>query len=479
MAATTIQGDLEAVQQFLAAQLPTLGAAGSTVLENQHANFMARIGKVVCFTAEHATALTTAVNLGPWTDTQKAALCNAVVAKLSTQVDGGNQTLGRRSNQEMQTFFNYLTEEDKAAIQDEAAPFGAKLQHACQRAFLIGLEIPTEHSIKHIVAVVCFLGARHLENDHEGLFNMVTEYKRWMKSFKVKHIHPSAEFITQYPPSPSGLPDTIYKHAYKSSQPCMFDETLIGHIRLIESRVPLRRSNQFVRPFQAGQAHVPVAAGLQHGGHNAQANMFMNMFGNYMMGQMGLAVNNSNPCNIRLLAPTPPRQVMPAAIADASKESPPTPVTEAIVAAPKQHVPGPTDNPIPPQSTTAMQQMTAFVNAVNNRNAAHDEQEDVETSSEKAPPTKPRKNGKNEKATGGPKNGKKEKATGGPKCKSKPVKKKDCKAATSSSGSKKWHVTVQGLVTKSVWQNSKKGCGKCRYTPHCTPSCWALRGVHF
>jgi hypothetical protein len=162
---------------------------------------------------------------------------------------------------------------------------------------------------------------------------------------------------------------------------------------------------------------------------------------------------------------------MPAAIADASKESPPTPVTEAIVAAPQHHVPGPIDNPIPPpaKSTTATQQMTAFVNAVNNRKA--DEQDDVETSSEKAPPKKPRKNSKKEEATGGPKNGKKEKATGGPKCKSKPVKKKDCKAATSSSGSKKWHVTVQGLVTKSVWQNSKKGCGKCRYTPHCDPSC--------
>ena len=468
MAAASIQTDLEAVQQFLVSQLPTLGTAASTVIENQHSSFMARIGKVVCLDAEHATSLTTAINLGPWTDTQKVALCNAVVSKLSTQVDGGNQTPGRRSNQEMQSFFNYLTEEDKASIQDEAVPFGAKLQHACQRAFLIGLDIPSEHSIKHIVAVVCFLGARHLENDHEGLFNMVTEYKRWMKSFKAKHSHPAAEFIAQYPPLPSGLPDTIYKHAYKSSQPCMFDESLIGHIRLIEARVPLRRSNQFVRTSHAGQVHAPVAAGLQHVGNNAQANMLVNMLGNYMMGQMGLAANypnGSNPCNIRLLAPTPPRQVMPAAIADASKESPPTPATEAIVVAPPLSAPVDKSLVPPATTTTAMQQMQAFVSAVNSRKA--DERDDEEETPAAEKKKKPSKNDKPMKTQGRAKR------------ESQPVKKKNCKAATSSSASKKWHATVQGLVTKSVWQNSKKGCGKCRYKPHCTPSCWASRGVHF
>ena len=457
MDAAAVRTDLEHVQTFLIAQSAVLGPSAAQVINGQHCSFMNRLGRLVSLPADLASQLTSTVQSGPWNEDQKVQLCSAIASKLTTHSNGrATGTNIRRSNQEIRTFYHYLSVEDKSVIDDPAATTSTKVGVACQRSLTIGLDIPSESSMKHIVAVVCGLGVKNFEADHEGLYGLVAEYKRWMKSFRSKGLTPpNCEFVSHYPASPKDLPSSIYTHAYKSAVPWTCCDAMIAEINVIESRVPLRKSSKLVKPSPV----VIQNQSMQFAPPWMQA--LSQMFGGYPNHQ------NQPPLNIQYLSPSSTSAT--AALALPGPPAIPTqPVAPAIIAPPADAVHQPVSQTASP--TLALQdippvgvkdQIEAFMDAHNERKDARDERKNELDA--KTPVKKGRK--PNDKST-----------------EKKPIK-PSTKVNTPQAANKKvahksWHSTVQKAVGKQAWLKAASGCGKCRYKPFCTPSCWRGRGVN-
>jgi hypothetical protein len=466
MDASSLQSDLQHVQDYLAAQAVVLGPSAAQVMHSQHHSFMSRISRLASLTAESASSLTVIVQAGPWNPEQKVQLCSALAMKLTAPT--GSRTPGsssRRANQEMRTFYHYLTAEDKALIEDTTTTTSAKISAACQRSLMIGLDIPSETSMKHIVAVVCGLGIKSFESDHEGLFGLLTELKGWMKTCRTKGLTPpSCEFISHYPASPKELPPSIFNHAYKEAQPCSCSDAVIADITAIEARVPLRRSSKLVKPNPAAiQAHTAAPPPWMM---QAMAQMYFNSH-----------QQQQQPCPIQFLAPRQPAlqalhvpPSLPALPAPPPQQHEPTPPTAAVPTHTSQSTHLALADIAGAGNLSVQEQIDAFVDAKNERSTTRENDKDAENG------VTPEKKQKANKASRTPaKNNKPKKHVGNKK------KHVDNKKSTSSAANKKgstgWHDTVQAAVSKQAWLKARGGCGKCRYKPFCTPSCWRLRGV--
>lgn len=458
MDASSIAADLQHVQKFLMDQAAVLGHSGKQVTQGQHFSFMSRISRLSHLNAESASLLTGTVQAGPWDADQKSQLCSAIAMKLTTHADSRTPgSTSRRANQEIRTFYNYLTSDDKAVIEDAASTASSKLSAVCQRALMLGLDIPSETSMRHVVAVVCGLGYTNADTDPEALFGFVAEFKRWMKIWKPKALAPpSAEFMAQYPESPKQLPPSIYSHAYKHGEPWVCSDAMISAITVIESRVPLRRSSKLVRPNPLPTPSQAIPEGLMH---------VMQQIYSRGMPQWP----QQQQCQIQFLAPRQHSSSVLPALPPAPEPLPhtvshvplPMPLPDQTASTPQtiepenEKMPAPTDEQ---PSLDVKGQMEAFLDAhaqrTEIRNLEKKRLEDATATSEQATPKK--------------------KPTKGVKGSSK----KASPTAVAKKARKPWHVTVEKAVGKQRWLASKNGCGKCRYAPFCTPSCWRLRGVN-
>jgi hypothetical protein len=485
MAAAAVCTDLEHVQQFLMAQAAVLGPSVVQVTHSQHTSFMNRLGRLVSLSAESASQLTATVQSGPWTEDQKIQLCSAIAGKLTTDSNGrGQGTNVRRSNQEVRTFYNYLSLDDKSIIEDPAATTSTKIGVVCQRSLTIGLDIPSESSMKHIIAVVCGLGVKNFESDHEGLYGLVSEYKRWLKSFRTKGLTPpNCEFISHYPASPKDLPPAIYNHAYKSVEPWTCSDSVIAEINAIECRVPLRRSSKLVKPSPAVMQTPSMA--LPPPWMQAMCQMYLGGYPNQNHQQ------HQQKLNIQYLAPS-------SSSSSAALALPLPPAIPAQPVAAATSLPIPSDPPQQPGSQTATptlalqdtptagvgvkEQMDAFMAAHTERREARDEKKNEEVPSDKKKSGKGLKNNKSPPSKDKTPLKKAKPISHTPPKKCKPASKAGNKQSSSTASKqvshKTWHSTVQKAVGEKAWLKAASGCAKCRNKPFCTPSCWRGRGVN-
>jgi hypothetical protein len=467
MAASQFHADLTHVQTFMASQAATLGDTADKVMAAQFRSFMNRLDKMQPLTPEDASNINAAVCSGPWTQEQRGQMCSKVALKLVTAET--SQTHSRRSCQEIRTFGSYLTSDEKSIIQDPASSTASKISAVCQRCYLIGLDIPSETSIRHIVSVVCALSSTQTDNDHEFLYSVVMEFKRWMKSLKNKtSTPPCGTFISQYPASPNDLPQTIIDHAYKSARPCDPDD-IAANVNVIESRVPLRRSSKHVR------AVVPATAS----GHQMPSPTQVLQMVSSLFGAVGLNVpqpacriqylNQSNPIPPPTHSSTP---ALPAMLTHAgmSTQDPPSlsmdntnttasPAPLAIADVHRADVP----------QMKVKDQMDAFMTAhQERRDAGAQHVGDIPVAT--TPPAK-------KKPAASAKSNAKSNTKGARAKPCKPKASPKSKASNVKAKSKSWHSTVQNQISKEQWKQAVGGCGKCRYSPFCTPSCWRSRGV--
>jgi hypothetical protein len=475
MDACGIQTDLEHIQRFLLAQTAVLGPSVVQVTQSQHSSFMTRIGRLVSLPAEQAGQLTATVQAGPWTEDQKVQLCSAIAMKLTTHSNAkATGTSVRRSNQEIRTFYNYLSIDDKSVLEDPAATTSTKIGLACQRSLTIGLDIPSESSMKHIVAVVCGLGIKNFESDHEGLYGLVAEYKRFMKSFRTKAIAPpNCEFVSHYPATPKDLPPAIYTHAYKSAEPWTCCDAVIAEINAIELRVPLRRSSKLVKPSPAvtQSQSMPIAPPWMQA-------MCQMVLGGCQQQQQQLNIQYLAPSRSAASPVLPNSSAVLHALAS-TPSSPELPIMPSIASpqsvAPQQSVDQKGDGLLalqdkPPTELSTKAQMDAFVAAHTERGAAREESKTKSTGS--ATPIKKGHNAKAKTTATKPVTPPKTKKS------SKTANKKSSSAASAQVTPKPWHSIVQQAVGKQQWLKRANGCGKCRAKPFCTPSCWRGRGVN-
>jgi hypothetical protein len=107
--------DVESIHGFLCAQ--ALVTNVSAAQQSQCESICRRILNLQSMDTAGATALTQAVQLGPWTLEQKQVIASHIQARLSS----GEPTTSGRSRKKLQTissFENYLTEKDVQELKD-------------------------------------------------------------------------------------------------------------------------------------------------------------------------------------------------------------------------------------------------------------------------------------------------------------------------------------------------------------------------
>lgn len=174
----------------------------------------------------------------------------------------------------------------------------SKIHVAVERCVAIGLDLPTEPTSGHIVAVVLSIAQANV--DPRASFGFVLDFKKRLKlAFK----HGQGETsITDYPADPKHLPESRRVHAYGSEMP-----NPDANLQLPHSSIPLRRSSTTVRSTAATSLALPAAPD--------QTSMLGMMMMNFMQSHMS---PNPNPINLQLLRPPSRKQLELPAGATAS-----------------------------------------------------------------------------------------------------------------------------------------------------------------
>ena len=159
--------DLTHMQEFIVSMISMNAPAGAISLTQgtQSSFFINRIRKMSDLSPMDAAALTTLAQAGPWSPEEKLQLVDAIASVLAGAAasSNGHRAVTRRQNQEMQHFNCYLTKSDIQVLVDVNTHVCTKLDVIVKRCLRIGLDIPSELTIQHMVAVLCGLAyASHM-----------------------------------------------------------------------------------------------------------------------------------------------------------------------------------------------------------------------------------------------------------------------------------------------------------------------------
>lgn len=130
-----------------------------------------------------------------------------------------------------------------------------KVDTAVHRCALIGLDLPTEPTVGHIVSVIVSLAQCSLEAVQ--MHSLVVEFKKKLKAKCKLHGFSGEHGLVEFPASPHGLPKSRWDSAYGDTKPTEFWQT---HTLSMQSQpVPLRSTASSLKtvPTMSHTVHHP------------------------------------------------------------------------------------------------------------------------------------------------------------------------------------------------------------------------------
>lgn len=216
--------------------------------------------------------LSTLVAAGPWSNSQKEMLGNVlgtVAARLTKSENPSGKTFrGRRPSQQLKAFSGYLTDGDLASLSSDAHN-AIKVKTLVNRCYKMGLHLPSEPTIQHIVSTGITLGITGSSSEQKLL--LLKEFKAQLRSM-VQHQPAPPVFLVEFPKNPNELPEDLFKMSYGEEKPAVTQGELQVSAGVGCFDVPCRKTNKLVRK----------TSGLDVG-VSPEATNTMNMFGAMMM----------------------------------------------------------------------------------------------------------------------------------------------------------------------------------------------------
>ena len=217
--------------------------------------------------------LSSLIAAGPWNNSQKEKLGNVlgnVAARLTkSENPTGSAFRGRRPSQHLKAFSGFLTPSDLASLRSDAHN-NIKIGTLVKRCYSVGLHLPSEPTMQHIISTGLSLGMTGASGEQKHL--LLKEFKAQLRNM-VKHRSAPPVFLVEFPKDPKELPEDLFKMAYDEEKPVAPDEQ---HVMVCSGLgaldVPCRRSNKLVRK----------SSGLDIGG-SQEGNNAMNMLGAMMV----------------------------------------------------------------------------------------------------------------------------------------------------------------------------------------------------
>lgn len=242
---TSLADEIKHMNTFLSAQSALLGPNVEQVMDGQASTLVEKVMHLTSLDAQAAAELTQAVSAGPWTAAQKSKLAAAVGSRLSITVPISGPTSGgsrRRSNQVIMSLHNYLTEADINVLRGDATDM-AKLGAITEILEKLGIDIPSEQSIKHIISVFWLL-ARPCSSDNSLCYTYVLELKRLLKA-RPKTF--ALARLTCFPDNPKDLPSEFYNHVFPEGDRPTDAGIDFKRIVTMAGNVACRKTNKIVR----------------------------------------------------------------------------------------------------------------------------------------------------------------------------------------------------------------------------------------
>ena len=143
-----LMADLQSLQGFFNAQKSVVKQESwHEMVQSQAKIYAARIG-AISMTPEVGQRMAEALGEGCWPEAEKELLGNAIASGLQKQ-----DSSRRRPSQSLTGMASYLTKADLECLQGEGHAM-SKLACVVDRCLALGLHLPNENTIRHIIATV-------------------------------------------------------------------------------------------------------------------------------------------------------------------------------------------------------------------------------------------------------------------------------------------------------------------------------------
>jgi hypothetical protein len=247
--ATELITELALVTSFIESQV-NAGRPTESIIAGQASSLVGKIKAMPTLPLQDATLLTDAVQTGPFTAEQKAALTDAVAARLTTSDKKATVVgfHGQRGGQACVRFEHFLSVADVKAL-DSADGVNMKVFVVAERARKLGLFTPTEPTFGRMVAVI---GARSYPAPPSAsvLHELLQAMKRAVKQEDVRHGSAFGHaHLREYPFCAKELPAARLAHAYLAEDPPYGEWTDMDlhSIDAVQSVRYLRRTSNALR----------------------------------------------------------------------------------------------------------------------------------------------------------------------------------------------------------------------------------------
>ena len=210
-----IASDLKAITAFVEKQVAA-GQKKDTLLERQSAAIRTNLALLKTVALPEATELTSFVDSGPWTKSQKSELLNSI----QSLVDGQGRLSIRKAFQKCLSYEQCLTQKEWDGLLSTAL-VTAKINQLAQRANSLGITTPAEPTVYRIMLVLCWAlqrmpGATAVTPEDAKLH--YHELKVTIKRYAAQCPYPHQHLI-EYPVKPQDLPEEMFRYAYPDDEP--------------------------------------------------------------------------------------------------------------------------------------------------------------------------------------------------------------------------------------------------------------------
>ena len=208
MDVSALSRELQCVASLVDAQVQA-GLDRDEVLESLCSSWAGRLAALVGQDNTSLCTLTRAVSEGPWSVEQRKRLAKA----LTSGGEPGGQGSKRRPSQTCTHFENYLTENEWKALRTPGTTHSSRVALLALRAWLIGLELPSEPTLFRMVAVLAFCAGNH-ECSQEDVSETMRALQAQVKSRAGRGRAVQVPHLVHFPHSASGLAESTLSVAY-------------------------------------------------------------------------------------------------------------------------------------------------------------------------------------------------------------------------------------------------------------------------
>lgn len=227
--------ELGGLERLVAAQVKA-GLDKGEVMSSLCSSWSRRLEALVGLDASSQEALTLAVSKGPWTVDQRRQLAKAIMVE---ELDAGHKPK-RRPNQTCLHFENFITEAEWRALRKQESTQASKLALLAVRAWLIGLELPSEPTLYRMTAVLAWCHGEY-DFSQDDVRDKMKDLQTQIKARAARVRSVQLPYLVHFPHSASELAAPTLKYAYAGGvMPVDVDypelDTILGNTKMRKGR---------------------------------------------------------------------------------------------------------------------------------------------------------------------------------------------------------------------------------------------------